>query len=158
MQVIVLTKEQLNTYIVDDPVRPHLSAEFRVQPSLGRFSYGLKNDSGDITAVMCVAKGRGIPTTESELERIGYEDAIGPVSVVPYTIWSYSPGAGRKLINEVISYIKNEYESGFISLRPRVVTMSPITDIAKKFHLRNGAVLLAENNESNNLEYNIFKN
>ena len=35
----------------------------------------------------------------------------------------------------------------------RYVTMSPKTEMAMKFHLSNGAVLLRENEETNNFEY-----
>ena len=35
----------------------------------------------------------------------------------------------------------------------RLVTMSPLTDMAKNFHTRNGAILLLENTDSYNFEY-----
>ena len=35
----------------------------------------------------------------------------------------------------------------------RVVTLSPITEMARKFHLRNGAMLLGSNETTINFEY-----
>lgn len=156
MMVVELSKKELEQYIKDDTVRPHIPADFRVSPNLGRITYGLKDDDGTIHAVMCIAKGYGIPTTEAELARIGYEDAMGGPSVIPYTIWSYSQSSGRTLINSVIDIVRAEFIGRPAADRPRVVTMSPVTELAKRFHLRNGAVLLAENPESNNFEYQIY--
>jgi len=155
MQLVQLSEEEVDRHIKDDSVRPHIPANFRVRSDLGRFTYGLKNDEGNIVALMCVAKGKGIPTTEKELETIGSENSLGDLSIIPYTIWSYVSGSGAELINNVIKTIKEEFSSN--PIKPRVVTMSPKTNLAKRFHLRNGAELIAENDESNNFEYKIFE-
>ena len=44
----------------EDPVRPELSLEFR--QAYGRKIYGIKDEDGDIAAVMCFAFTHGIPT------------------------------------------------------------------------------------------------
>ena len=63
-------------------------------------------------------------------------------------MWSYVPGAGRDLIFELRDWA---IENDFI----RLVTLSPKTAMAKKFHLRNGAFLLIENEETDNYEYKL---
>ena len=39
----------------------------------------------------------------------------------------------------------------------RLVTLSPLTEMAKKFHLRNGAELLQINEQTQNFEYKVIK-
>ena len=39
----------------------------------------------------------------------------------------------------------------------RLVTLSPLTDMARKFHLRNGAVELQVNETTQNFEYKVIK-
>jgi hypothetical protein len=65
-----------------------------------------------------------------------------------YTIWSYRPGAGRDLILNAVNYIKNNKPN--IS---RFVTLSPPTEMARRFHLKNGAHVFRENAETVNYEY-----
>ena len=65
-----------------------------------------------------------------------------------YTIWSYAPGAGRKLIFDAVEHIKQNNKD-----ITRFVTLSPKTDMAKKFHTRNGAIVFRENEETVNYEY-----
>ena len=70
--------------------------------------------------------------------------------VVPYTVWSYERGAGSAIIKEVITMIKN------IDMRvTRVVTLSPQTEMAEKFHLRNGAKIFRTNATTVNFEYEL---
>ena len=71
-----------------------------------------------------------------------------PTTAVFYTIWSYAPGAGRNLIFEAVDYIKTTYPS----IR-RFVTLSPKTEMAKRFHIKNGAITFRENQETVNYEY-----
>jgi hypothetical protein len=74
---------------------------------------------------------------------------IESVSVaVFYTIWSYSAGAGRQLIQQAQGAIKQT--------NPEVntwVTLSPKTEMARKFHHRNGAQTLRENQDTVNYIY-----
>jgi len=65
-----------------------------------------------------------------------------------YTIWSYSAGAGRELIQTAQQYIKETYQD-----IERFVTLSPKTEMARRFHLNNGAATLQENAETTNYEY-----
>ena len=60
----------------------------------------------------------------------------------------FRSGAGRDLIMEAAQYIKEE--------KPTVqkfVTYSPKTDMARRFHLKNGASVYRENEDSINYEY-----
>ena len=67
---------------------------------------------------------------------------------LPISIWSYVPGAGRTLIFDAVKHIKETKPE-----IKRFVTLSPKTEMAKKFHHRNGAITYRENQESVNYEY-----
>jgi hypothetical protein len=96
-------------------------------------------------AVICVAYCNVIPKTVQELE-----DAKQGDIAVFYSVWSYGNGprgSGRKIVLDLWKDLeeRDDYK--------RYVTMSPKTSMAKRFHLRNGAILLSENEETNNFEY-----
>ena len=93
-------------------------------------------------AVICVAHLNAIPITEKELMSFGQ----GTFSIF-YTVWSKEKGLGRKIIIDTWDLLKRQHTNN------RYVTMSPKTEMAMKFHLRNGAILLQENPETNNFEY-----
>ena len=63
-----------------------------------------------------------------------------------YTVWSKEKGMGRKILFEVLDIMKERNYSKYI-------TLSPKTEMAKRFHFSNGATLLQENNNSYNFEY-----
>jgi precorrin-6x reductase len=54
---------------------------------------------------------------------------------------------GRKIIEETKNLLQSQHFSN------RYITMSPKTEMAIKFHLKNGAILLQENPTTNNFEY-----
>jgi hypothetical protein len=64
-----------------------------------------------------------------------------------YTIWSYKPGAGARLLQEAAKWIHAEYAV------KSIVTLSPQTEMARRFHLKNGARIRRENLTSVNYEY-----
>lgn len=128
-----------------DPVRPDLSSKFK--SATGREVFGLKDTSGTWQAFMCFARTSDVPVDVEELDR--FTSAKGDVAV-PYTVWSFEKGAGRTIINEVLSKFRKN--PGGVS---RVVTLSPPTSMARKFHLRNNAFELRVNNETVNFEYKI---
>ena len=140
----------------DDPVRPELSNEFRT--SFGRKIYGVKYQ-GEIHAVMCFAFTNNIPKTVDELDLLS-KDAflqsahrdqnVGKIAIA-YTVWSKKKGGGKLIVKEVYKMIK---KSNHLN---RLVTLSPLTEMARKFHLRNGAVELQVNDESHNFEYKVIK-
>lgn len=129
--------------VADDPVRPHIPAEWRTTG--GREVYGLfEDESAEILrAVICVAYTNEVPTTESEMDDRGTDVAVF------YTVWSYDRGAGRDIVLSVAEHIKN---TTFVK---RYVTLSPLTEMAERFHLRNGAELIGKYDECQNFEYTV---
>ena len=124
----------LNLPYQEDPVRPELDREFR--HTAGREVY---TNGG---AIICVAYCRGVPSTVGHLDTM-----TGLDHAVFYTVWSYSKGAGREIIIEAAKHIKKTKGC------TRFVTLSPLTRMAERFHLRNGAVLLNKGDECQNFEY-----
>lgn len=140
---------QLKPHIVeqvikDDPVRPHISAGWRTSP--GREVYGLFEDESAevLRAVICVAFCDEVPTCERDLGWVGTDVAVF------YTVWSYDKGAGRDIVNGVAKYIKNT--NPYVK---RYVTLSPLTEMAERFHLRNGAEFIGKHTECQNFEYTV---
>ena len=78
-----------------------------------------------IRAVICVAYTDEIPTCESDIEHAGTKIANF------YTVWSYDRGAGREIVFEVANHIKKTNTDV-----ERFVTLSPLTEMAKNFHLK----------------------
>ena len=128
-----------------DPVRPELGVSFKTYP--GREVFGLRNSEGKHVAFCCVAKACAVPVDIMTLS--SYTLADGKIWV-PYTVWSLQKGAGREIINELLALAR---EPG--SLVSRVVTLSPRTEMAKNFHLRNGAVEISTNVATANFEYQL---
>ena len=126
----------------DDPVRPHISKAERL--SDGRQVFVLENDDKAISAVICVAFTNAIPKDEFELS--AYNAFDGSCAIF-YTVWSYEKGAGREIIQKVSDHLMRR---GWIK---RYVTLSPLTEMAEKFHLRNGAELIHRGKYCQNFEY-----
>ena len=124
-------------YIKKDPVRPHINANVRMAP--GREIYHI-----DEQAFVCVAYCDKVPKNEEEL----LSSNVGDI-VVAYTVWSLKKGLGRKIILDGVKTIKDTFRLS------RFVTLSPKTEMATKFHLSNGAVLIGESPWANNFEYDI---
>ena len=141
--------------IDEDPVRPELDNVFR--RSFGRKIYGVKYGS-EIHAVMCFAYTNEIPKSVEELDILS-QDAhlqstlrgqnVGRIAIA-YTVWSKKKGGGKLIVKEVFKKIK---KSNHLN---RLVTLSPLTEMATKFHSRNGAKLLQKNETTQNFEYKII--
>lgn len=129
-------------YIKDDPVRPELPCEFRV--SKNRFVSALVEEKP--RAIVCVSLHDFVPASVDDLTT----DAEVPTTAIFYTIWSYAPGAASELLFATVSKIKETYTSV-----QRFVTLSPKTEMARKFHLRNGAAVFRENPDTINYEYSV---
>ena len=151
-------KEIVNTIIKDDTVRPHLDTDFRT--SSHREVYALYEDKyaeqhfpdNDIKAVICVAYTNEVPKDEHELDLYSQQacqDGQRGNIAVFYTVWSYSKGAGREIVNTVAKQLHDDKRA------TRFVTLSPLTEMAEKFHLRNGAELLEKHNSCQNFEYTL---
>jgi len=214
-----LTLEEINHHIKDDTVRPHLSAEFRVNHN--RQVWGLFDESSDsLLAVCCVAYCTSVPETEFELaqqsrspttseheldptplnpdrfnpsahssveqaleqaqqnqgnlkvwpcgtitNRLGesmiYDTSgnLAPclrgsliqdkhMTAVFYTVWSYSPGSGAQMVNQLAEHIRNTNTEIM-----QWVTLSPLTKMAERFHIKNGAEFVASYDVNQTFEY-----
>jgi hypothetical protein len=126
----------------DDPVRPKISPKRRIEG--GKDVYAWVEDK-QICAVICISHNKSIPKTEKELlkDEMHWE---WPGNIILYSVWSYKKGSATKLVRALIKRIRKESWC-------RIVTMSPKTEMAKNFHLKNGAKLLQENKETINYEY-----
>ncbi len=129
------------SFLSQDPVRPTIPFDQRVGANRDVF---VLREEDQVKAITCVSYQNSIPTTEGEL----FVESEKPTVAVFYTIWSYAPGAGRQLIFDSVNHIRTQ--QGNIE---RFVTLSPKTDMAKRFHLKNGASVYKENIETVNYEY-----
>lgn len=131
----------LLSWIKDDPVRPEIPLEYRV--SSGRAVFAL--DGGERpAAIVCVSYHDRVPTSVRELD----QTSEIPTTAIFYTIWSYTAGSGRVLLQQAVDAIRQA--------RPtvtRFVTLSPPTETARRFHLKNGASVLQTNETTVNYEY-----
>ncbi len=151
-QLIELKKCNVN----EDPVRPELDNVFR--RSYGRKIYGVKY-MGEIHAVMCFAYTNEVPKNVNELDKFSHDaflqsaqrdQNVGQIAIA-YTVWSKKKGGGKLIVNEVFKKIK---KSNHLN---RLVTLSPLTDMATRFHTSNGAKLIQVNDTTQNFEYIVLK-
>ena len=141
--------------VEEDPVRPELDNEFRT--GFGRKIYGVEYQ-GEIHAVMCFAYTNEIPKSVDELEKLSTDaflqsamrDQKGGQIAIAYTVWSKKKGGGKLIVKEVFKKIK---KSNHLI---RLVTLSPLTEMAKNFHERNGAKLVQINETTQNFEYKVI--
>jgi len=130
---------QPDSILRDDPVRPKISPQRKVSP-FSRVYMWLEEQR--IGAVVCCSYRHNIPKTERELLQVENYNQDG-MKVILYSIWSYEKGCGQKLVQAVLARYRED----------RVITMSPKTDMARDFHLRNGAKVLQVNKTTVNYEY-----
>ena len=139
----------------EDPVRPELDNKFRT--GYGRKIFGVEYQ-GEIHAVMCFAYTNEIPTSVAELEKLSTDaflqtamrDQAGGQIAIAYTVWSKKKGGGKLIVKEVFKKIK---KSNHLN---RLVTLSPLTEMATNFHERNGAKLIQINETTQNFEYKVL--
>ena len=139
----------------EDPVRPELDNNFRT--GYGRKIYGVKYQD-EIHAVMCFAFTNEIPKCVEELEKLSTDaflqsamrDQKGGQIAIAYTVWSKKKGGGKLIVREVFKKIK---KSNHLN---RLITLSPLTEMATKFHERNGAKLIQINENTQNFEYKVM--
>ena len=140
--------------IKEDPIRSELDIVFR--RSYGRKIFAVKYKK-KICAIMCFGFTNEVPASVKELDlmtRDAYlksaqrDQQIGQIAIA-YTIWSKKKGGGKLIVKEVFKMIK---KSNHLN---RLVTLSPLTEMARNFHLKNGAIELRVNEETQNFEYKI---
>ena len=139
----------------EDPVRPELDNKFRT--GFGRKIYGVEY-KGEVHAVMCFAYTNQIPRNVEELDKFS-QDAhlqsthrgqnVGQIAIA-YTVWSKKKGGGKLIVKEVYKKIK---KSNHLN---RLVTLSPLTEMATNFHEKNGAKLIQINETTQNFEYKVL--
>ena len=133
--------DPLARVIKDDPVRPHIPLEQRVN----ELAEILILKAGDeVLAATCMQWLHDIPEDEQDLIDLADSKDVA----VFYTIWSYAPGAGAELLKSAAEWLKQEYKD-----IKAIVTLSPQTEMAKRFHLKNGASIRRENPTSVNYQY-----
>jgi len=107
---------------------------------------------------MCFAFTNKIPKNVEELNKFSHDaylqsaqrdQNIGKIAIA-YTVWSKKKGGGKLIVKEVFKKIK---KSNHLN---RLVTLSPLTKMATKFHIRNGAQLLQINDTTQNFEYKVI--
>ena len=141
---ITQVDDPLLAHLKDDPVRPEIPAEFRV--AANRFVLAFVEDQ--VRAMVCVSLQNTVPTA---VEDLGSTDTDVDTAIF-YTIWSYAPGAGTKLLLSAVDDIRERYPQ-----IKRFVTLSPKTEMARRFHIKNGAVVFRENADTINYEYLIHQ-
>jgi len=130
------------SFLLEDPVRPQIPTEQRVGSNRAIF---VLHEEDRVDAITCVSYQNCVPERETELFQPG-----DPIIAVFYTIWSYRPGAGRELILDSVRKIRNDHPE-----ITRFVTLSPKTEMAERFHLRNGAQIFKVNDDTINYEYSL---
>lgn len=144
LHTITTLSDPLLALIKDDPVRPDIPIEFRVSEHCSVYVL-LDDEYNKPQAVVCVARKSFVPKDVVELASVDLES---PTVSVFYTIWSYQPGAGRRLIQQAQRSIRVEFKN-----ITTFVTLSPPTDMARSFHLKNGAGVLSVNPDTVNYIY-----
>ena len=129
----------------DDPVRPELDNQFRV--SNGRKIFGLKYNN-EIEGVVCIAFTNELPATVKELDLMSVNEKDSQIAIA-YTLWSLKKGAGKKIMKELLKYMKEQNNIDSI------MTLSPLTPMATHYHIRNGAKLIKINPTTQNFEYKV---
>jgi len=127
--------------IKDDPVRPHIPLEQRINDAAEIL---ILKAGEEVLAATCMQWLTEVPEDEDDLIAMAKDKNIA----VFYTIWSYTPGAGATLLRQAADWLKTEYTE-----LKGIVTLSPQTPMARRFHLKNGAKIRKENATSVNYEY-----
>jgi len=136
---------RLEPWLVDllkgDPVRPEIPIEDRVSHQHAVFVLWQDDKPA---AVCCAALLDYVPAVECELFEDGHEHYD---HACLYTIWSLQRGAGRVMVEALLPYLRMKYNVD------RIVTLSPTTEMARKFHIGNGAVVYRINEDVETINY-----
>lgn len=141
LHTITSVTEEIVRLLKDDPVRPEIPVDQRVNANSRIY---ILKDGNQCQAVTCVKFLNTIPAAVDDL--VDLVDSA--TTAVFYTIWSYAAGAGRTLIQEAQRSIETEFPC-----IKTYVTLSPKTEMARRFHLKNGAGIYRENSDTINYIY-----
>lgn len=122
---------------LEDPVRPTVPMGWRREHAVWAW---MENDQR--AATVCVAWLDSVPDSENNMLILprGFK-------AVAYTIWSTAPSAGKRLILALQQQIKEN------PLCEGMYTLSPPTEMARKFHINNGARVYRINEDTINYQY-----
>lgn len=143
LHVIENEQDEFAHVILSDPVRPHIPTSHRLGKNAKVLV--LLNDSHEPQSVICVAFSDHVVTTESDL--FSYEADCATVCML-YSIWSLCKGGGQAMLSELKHWVRQHHAHV-----QRMVTLSPQTEMARRFHLKNGAHELQVNDQTVNFEY-----
>jgi hypothetical protein len=135
------TDDPLTKVIKDDPVRPHIPLDQRINDAAEIL---ILRAGEEVLAATCMQWLKDIPEDEQDLIDMNKDKEVA----VFYTIWSYSPGAGQSLIKAAAEWLLKDYPT-----LKAIVTLSPQTKMAERFHLKNGASVHRTNETSVNYKY-----
>lgn len=141
LHTITTISEEIVRLLRDDPVRPEIPVERRVNANSRIY---VLRDGDQTRAVTCVKFLNSVPAAVDDL----VDSVESATTAVFYTIWSYVAGAGRELIVEAQRSIEAELPN-----IQTFVTLSPKTEMARRFHLKNGAGIYRENSDTINYIY-----
>jgi hypothetical protein len=145
LHVIDHDEDEFAHLILSDPVRPHIPVQHRLG-SNGRVLV-LQNHAHEPQSVICVAFSDHVVTDESDL--FSYEADCATVCML-YSIWSLCKGGGQAMLPELKHWVRHNHAH-----IQRMVTLSPQTEMARRFHLKNGAWELQVNSTTVNFEYDL---
>lgn len=143
LSIINSYSDQWMKVLEKDPVRPNITFWERIASNRECFAV---HESIIIKSVLCAAYIGRVPENESEV--LGDWTSFNVACF--YSVWSFQPGYGRKIIRSAMNHIK--WNRPYVT---QAVTYSPKTEMARRFHLNNGAKLIRENEDSYNFEYNL---
>jgi len=133
--------DPLALLIKDDPVRPHIPLSQRINDAAEIL---ILKAGEEVLAATCMQWLTEVPENEEDLIAFGKDKRVA----VFYTIWSYKPGAGASLLKQAAQWLLTDYKD-----IQGIVTLSPQTEMAKRFHLKNGARVRKTNADTVNYEY-----
>ena len=107
---------------------------------------------------MCFAFTNEVPTTVEEMNVLSKDACMQAVHragvqgniAIAYTVWAKKKGGGKHMVNEVYKMVK---QSNHIN---RLVTLSPLTEMAERFHIKNGAKKLQVNETTQNFALDLM--
>jgi hypothetical protein len=143
LHLITTSTDLLLSFVKDDPVRPEIPVGYRVENN--RFIATLVENEQPLSMV-CISLHDFVPKNVGDLDRTSNE----PTTAVFYSVWSYKPGSGKELIFQALPKLKEIYPSV-----TTFVTLSPPTEMARRFHTKNGAVVLSVNDGTINYDYSV---
>ena len=111
-------------------------------PPISIMGFGFTDD------IPKTVKELDLMTRDAYLKSAHRDQNIGKIAIA-YTIWSKKRGGGKLIVKEVFKMIK---KSNHLN---RLITLSPLTEMARNFHLNNGAIELQVNQDTQNFEYKI---